>query len=233
MADRVTHPRPPRFYFGLRSPYSWFALLDLEEHHPGLADRLEWRPWWEPDEAGEQLLRGIGARFPYTPASPAKELYIQRDVRRLAAERGLEIVWPEDRSPWWEVPHLAWFVAEREGLGRAWAERISRARWLEGRDICDPRTVRRVAAELDLDPDEVAGAVDDPAVREQGARSLLDIHRDGVFGVPYFAHGLDTYWGVERLAAFAASLPDDTAGGQWAGPGTTGPADLGHAGGTG
>ncbi|MFD3697137.1 hypothetical protein ACFWUZ_13460 [Streptomyces sp. NPDC058646] len=36
--------RPPRFYFSLRSPYSWLAYRDLHERHPDVADVLEWRP---------------------------------------------------------------------------------------------------------------------------------------------------------------------------------------------
>jgi 2-hydroxychromene-2-carboxylate isomerase len=126
-----------------------------------------------------------------------------------------------DREPWWEPAHLAWFAAERRGAGRAWVERVSRARWLEGRDICDPATVRELADDLGLDPDEMAGAVDDPQVRGQGVRALLDIQRDGVFGVPYFVHGSEPFWGLDRFAEFAASFPDTAP----APPGPSVPAD--------
>ncbi|MFI8104313.1 2-hydroxychromene-2-carboxylate isomerase [Streptomyces sp. NPDC086023] len=201
-------PKPPRFYFSLRSPYSWFALLELRQNHPELLDRLEWRPFWEPDPTSAALLADAGGEFPYTPMSRAKQFYILRDVRRLAADRGLALTWPVDRDPWWEPAHLGWFAAERQGLGRAWVDRVSRARWLEGADICDPGVVRGLAAELGLDADEVAGAVDDPGIREQGVKALLDVQRDGVFGVPYFVNGTEPYWGIDRLAAFAASFPE-------------------------
>jgi 2-hydroxychromene-2-carboxylate isomerase len=207
MAARAA--KPPRFYFNLRSPYNFFALLELERDHPDLLDRLEWRPFWEPDETSQNLLAKAtnGADFPFNPMSRAKQFYILRDVRRLGAERGLKLTWPVDRDPWWEPSHLTWFIAEREGLGREWVDRAGRARWLEGRDICDPAVVRELAEEIGLDGVEVAQAADHPLLREQGVKALRDVHRDGVFGVPYFINGSEPYWGLDRVAAFAASVP--------------------------
>ncbi|MEY9875811.1 2-hydroxychromene-2-carboxylate isomerase [Streptacidiphilus sp. MAP12-33] len=196
----------PRFYFNLRSPYNFFALHDLAARYPEVLDRVEWRPFWEPDEASAKGLAEAGGEFPYTPMSRAKQFYILRDVKRLAADRGLAVSWPVDREPWWEPAHLTWFLAERQGLGRAWVERAGRARWLEGRDICDLATVVELAASIGLDPDAVAAGPDDPELREQAVRALLDVHREGVFGVPYFVDGREPYWGLDRVPAFVAAL---------------------------
>ncbi|MFJ5733402.1 2-hydroxychromene-2-carboxylate isomerase [Streptomyces paradoxus] len=234
--------RPPRFYFNLRSPYNFFALRELRENHPGLLDRLEWRPFWEPDETSRKLLAEAGAEFPYVPMSRAKQFYILRDVRRLAASRGLTLTWPVDADPWWEPAHLTWFLAERRGLGQAWVERAGRARWLEGRDLCDPATVRDLAVSIGLDAEEAGAATDDPEIRAQGVKALVDVARDGVFGVPYFIHGSEPFWGLDRVADFAASFPGHAPAPaaenpQPAEPGIAlvgGPAsDLSHAGGCG
>src|ERR1700730_17100085 len=104
--------RPPRFYFSFRSPFSWLAHRDLTTRHAAIAERLEWIPFWEPDETSERQLRDAGGSFCYTPMSRDKHLYILQDVRRLAAQRDLTVTWPVDRSPCWEVPHLAYFAAE-------------------------------------------------------------------------------------------------------------------------
>lgn len=206
MAGRAA--KPPRFYFNLRSPYNFFALHDIERAHPGLLDRLEWRPFWEPDETTGRLLDEAGGQFPYTPMSRAKQFYILRDVRRLAADRDLPLTWPADRAPWWEPAHLTWFLASDAGLGREWVARAGRARWLEGRDICDPATVVELATEIGLDATAVAAATDDAALRARGAAALMDVHRDGVFGVPYFINGSEPYWGLDRVREFAASFAD-------------------------
>lgn len=239
MAGRAA--KPPRFYFNLRSPYNFFALHDLEREHPEVLDRVEWRPFWEPDETSAGLLAEAGGQFPYTPMTRAKQFYILRDVRRLAADRGLTLTWPTDRSPWWEPAHLTWFLAVDAGLGREWVARAGRARWLEGRDICDPATVVELAAGIGLDADAVAAAGDSPELRERAAAALMDLHRDGVFGVPYFINGSEPYWGLDRVPAFVASFGDAAAAVPAAAPaekelavvGAGRTTDMSHAGGCG
>lgn len=235
--------RPPRFYFSLRSPYSWIAYRDLVADHPDLAAALEWRPFWEPDETSAEALTEAGGSFPYVAMSREKHLYILQDVRRLTRARKVEMSWPLDREPVWEVPHLAWFIAADAGLGREYVDRAYRARWQEGRDICDPEVIGELGAELGLPADRMAGAARDAGLRTRGVSALLDVHRDGVFGVPFFVHRYDKFWGTDRLAAFAEAVgavhPARTAGDQGAKGAAEftsrvmGSADGGHAGGCG
>lgn len=231
--------RPPRFYFSFHSPYSWLAYRDLMDHHPDVADRIEWRPFWEPDPAGEHALKEVGGSFPYVAMSRDKHLYILQDVRRLARERGLDVTWPVDRHPVWEVPHLAYLAAAHAGKGPEFIARVYRARWTEGENICDPATIARLAGELGLPAETLGAAAEDDGLREEGTAALLAVHDDGVFGVPFFVHGFDKYWGVDRLPAFIAALADAAPGdgAPDARPPTGGTlaqgGDQGHAGGCG
>ncbi|MFJ2847503.1 2-hydroxychromene-2-carboxylate isomerase [Streptomyces griseofuscus] len=196
----------PRWYFNLRSPYSWLAHRRLTEHHPELADALEWCPFWEPDARSAALLAEVGGAFPYTAMSKAKHLYILQDVRRLAHQDGLRLAWPTDRDPVWEIPHLAYLAADEAGLGRAFVSRAYQLRWEEGRDICDRAVMGELAVELGLPFDLLAGASDDEELRARGVRALLDVDRDGVFGIPFFIHDREKFWGVDRLDAFVRSV---------------------------
>ncbi|MEU0744560.1 DsbA family protein [Streptomyces sp. NPDC006134] len=198
----------PRYYFSLRSPYSWLAHRELLDRYPDVAAAVEWRPFFEPDATSERLLTEAGGSFPYTPMSRAKHLYVLQDVRRLVKERGLSMTWPVDRAPVWEVPHLAYLVARDAGpgYGARFVAAAYRTRWEEGRDICDPAVVAGIGAELGLDPEALAGAAGDPELRRRGVLALRDVCDDGVFGVPFFAHGRSRYWGLDRLAGFAAHL---------------------------
>lgn len=198
--------RNPRFYFSLRSPYSWMAYHDLLREHPDVADVIEWSPFWEPDERNERALEERGEHFPYAAMSRAKHLYILQDVARLAAARGLELTWPVDREPVWEIPHLGYLVALREGRGPEYIAAAYRARWEEGRDICSRETVAGIASGLGLDADEVAFASESPEIRARGVELLMDICRDGAFGVPFFVHRFTRFWGVDRLPDFAAHV---------------------------
>jgi 2-hydroxychromene-2-carboxylate isomerase len=227
--------RTQRYYFSFRSPYSWLAHEELLRLHPARAAALEWIPFWEPDEGMTAELANAGGTFVYAAMSRAKHFYILQDVRRLCAERGLPMRWPVDRAPHWEVPHLAYLAAARQGAGERFAAAVFRARWHEGRDICRPETVRELAGEVGLDPAELAGAATDAELRAAGLAALLKVSRDGVFGVPFFVSGHDKYWGLDRLAAFLAAGGDG-----WQAPAAAGGPDLvevmaepGHAGGCG
>ncbi|WP_069816850.1 2-hydroxychromene-2-carboxylate isomerase [Streptomyces sp. TP-A0874] len=198
--------RPPRWYFSFRSPYSWMAYRDLLEHYPDVADAIEWHPCWEPEEPVQQQLDSAGVRLPYVPMSKEKHFYILQDVRRLSRERNLTMTWPLDEAPRWEVSHLAYLVAEEQGLGREFIAAVYRARWENGQNISDPEVIGAIGKELGLPPELLAGAHEDPAVRERGITALNNVHRDGVFGVPFFINGFEKFWGMDRLAGFAASM---------------------------
>jgi 2-hydroxychromene-2-carboxylate isomerase len=235
--------RPPRWYFSLRSPYSWFAYRELLERHPDVLDAVEWVPYWDPDAESQRLLAESGVALPFTPMTRAKDLYVLQDARRWSRARGWEMTWPVDRNPRWEVAHLPYLLAAAAGRGRAYVDAVYRARWGRGADVNDPTTIAEIAAEVGIDPAESVAAVDDPALRERGVACLAAAAADGLFGVPFFVHRHDRFWGVERVGAFAAMVrgepvteiselpwPDGTT--ELAGIVTTG-ADAGHAGGCG
>ncbi len=225
--------RPPRFYFSLRSPYSWLALEDLTSRHRELAAAVEWRPYWDPDAASHAALTDAGGGYCYTQMSREKHFYILQDTRRLARDRGLTMTWPVDRDPWWEIPHLACLAADRHGRMPELATALTRARWTWGRDICDPETVAEIASELGLDGPVIAHAAHDDEMRAMATATLLDAYRDGVFGVPFFVRGPHRFWGVERVDAFADWLGvPETAPTDYTAPIPVG-SDIGHAGGCG
>lgn len=199
-------PAPPVFFFSLRSPYSWLALHDLKTLYPQLLARLELRPFWEPDLAYQAELGAAGEAFLYTAMSKEKHLYILSDIKRLARRRGLEVRWPVDRAPSWEVPHLAYLHAEQQGQGHQYIEAITDMRWQQGRDICDPATVEAVGSALGMDAAALRDAHRDPAIRTAGMKALRTCIREGAFGVPFFTTGREKFWGIDRLSDFIGSL---------------------------
>lgn len=201
--------RAPRFYFSFRSPYSWLAWHDLTTLHQSVAAQLEWLPFWEPDEHSERLLTRQEGRFIYTPMSREKHLYVLQDVKRLAQRRGLSMVWPLDQDPCWEIAHLAYLVAEDAGRGMAFIERVYRARWQEGRNICDRATIAQLADDVGVPGETASGACERDDIRQRGVEALLKIERDSVFGVPFFINRSQKFWGVDRLDDFIRSLQGD------------------------
>jgi 2-hydroxychromene-2-carboxylate isomerase len=200
---------PPRWYFSLRSPYSYLAFCDLTQRYPDVLDQLDWIPSWEPDEPSRRLLDEAHLPLPYVEMTRAKNFYILQDARRLAAARGLTLTWPVDRNPRWDACHLGYLVAQDAGRGRDYLALAYRARWEQGRDLCDPATIVDITTELGLPAGPMAGATEDPEVRRRGVDCLIRSCRDGVFGVPFFVVGRNRYFGVDRLRAVVAAVRDE------------------------
>ncbi len=198
--------KPPRWYFSLRSPYSWFAWMDLREKFPDVADGVEWIPFWEPDARTQEMLDEADVELPIVAMSRAKNFYILQDLSRLTRARGLKLTIPVDRDPNWEVSHLAYLAAEEEGRGRDFVEAVYRARWQEGKDICDRAVIGEIAAGLGMDAERFSRAADDPALRKRGFDCLVSSYKDGLFGVPFFVYGREKFWGADRLAHFVAAF---------------------------
>ncbi|GAA0897174.1 hypothetical protein GCM10009557_71650 [Virgisporangium ochraceum] len=186
-------PKPPRFYFSLRSPYSWFAYRDLTERYPDVAAASRWIPFWEPDAATSAALDEADVRLPIVAMSRAKNFYILQDTRRMAQARGWTMTWPIDRDPVWEVPHLAYLAADDAGRGREFVDRVYRARWQEGRDIVDRQTIGAIGDELRVGA--LADAADDLDLRRRGVACLTESFHDGLFGVPFFAQARNRFFG--------------------------------------
>jgi 2-hydroxychromene-2-carboxylate isomerase len=204
--------KPPRWYFSLRSPYSWFAYRDLTERYPDVADTVEWAPFFEPDPQTQAALDAVGVQLEVVPMSRAKYFYILQDVRRLVEARGWEMTWPIDREPRWEVAHLAYLLAADAGRGREFIDHVYRARWERGLNISDRGTIGDIATAMGLDGPRLANACDDADVRRRGVDCLVACFQDGLFGVPFFVHGRDRYFGIDRLLPFVASVRGARAG---------------------
>ena len=196
----------PRIYFSLRSPFSWMAVRQLEQRLPEAHDILEWVPFFEPDERSAAALRERGGEFHYVAMSKAKHLYILQDTKRLAQRFGYQMKWPIDVDPWWELPHLAWIQAKRDGVHREFYHAVMAARWERGENICEPEVLHRIVTDAGLSPGSLLGAVDDPEIRDLGLQALMEIYVDDVFGVPYFKVGRQGFWGLDRLDDFLAAL---------------------------
>lgn len=195
-----------KVYFSFRSPYSWMSIHRLMQQVPGVFDRGEFIPYWNPDPATAAALAAHGVRLPYTEMSRAKHFYILRDTKRLARRLSLPMTWPVDIDPHWEVPHLAWLAARRHGLAEPCYGALTRARWERGENICDLDVVGKVAEEAGLDPDLARGAAGDPDVCSEAVSCLLTACDDDVFGIPYFRTGRQRFWGYDRVDDFVAAL---------------------------
>jgi 2-hydroxychromene-2-carboxylate isomerase len=194
--------RRPRLYFSLRSPYSWLTLRRLREVVPDMFDALDCYPYWDPDSGSRSALDHRGGEFHYVQMSRAKHLYMLLDTKRLAGQLGLAMAWPVDVDPWWELPHLAWLLARRQGRAREFYDAVVEARWGRGDNICEPEAIRAAARLAGVDPAAAVNAPSDPSIRAEAVDCLYQAYLDDVFGIPYLKWGRHRFWGYDRLDAF-------------------------------
>jgi 2-hydroxychromene-2-carboxylate isomerase len=205
MPRRVTRTRP-KLYFSFRSPYSWMAIERMRRSRPDLFARVDLYPYWDPDPVTERAVKDQEAEFCYQQMSKAKHLYVLGDTKRLAARLGLQMAWPVDIDPWWERPHLAWVAASRDGAGERCYDALAAARWNRGENICEAGVLSRVTSAAGLDGARLAAAAEDPDIRSEGTRALVQAYQDDVFGVPYGYIGRQRFWGFDRMDLFLSEV---------------------------
>lgn len=173
---------------------------------------VEYIPFWEIDDTSREMLSEKGGEHFYTPMSKAKHLYILQDIKRITSKLGLQLKWPPSPdNQHWEIPHLAYLYARREGKGGIFFRKVHESRWNRGENICDPEIVAEIAEGCGLDGERTANAFQDPPIREESVGELTKAYEDGVFGIPFFVHGHNKFWGIDRFELFVRSVRGEIA----------------------
>ena len=181
------------FWFDVHSPWAYLAAFRIG----GIARKhglpLRWRPVHLP-----RLLDEIGGLKPLE-AAPQRVAWFRQDILDWAELQGL----PLKQHPHYPLRNAralrAAILAEDEGRGEAFAQRILKAYWAEEADITDPDLLARWGAESGLDPDAVKEAALSEAFKQRLDDNTREAIARGVFGVPTVDTGAKLYFGNDRL----------------------------------
>lgn len=186
--------RPPLFFFGAMSPYSWFAA----ERIGALIPEAEWRPVFA---GGLFKASGRGS----WGLDERREAGIA-DCEARARAYGLEpIVWP---APWPTNDVLvarAMIAAARRGLLQSFALAAMRLAFRNGADLGEPSTIHDAGARVGLDSVELESQVSDPEIKGDLRTATDEALALGVFGVPTTVVDGELFWGDDRLDAAASA----------------------------
>jgi predicted DsbA family dithiol-disulfide isomerase len=184
-----------RYYFDVVCPYSYLLMPEVEAAEDA-GTPVEWVPF---------ELRPAPAELPEPRGKYIRDHW--RDhVYPLALAYGIEIHVPvyQPRST---LALAAGLWAEEEGAGRAWREGVQRAFFVEGCDVSEERTLRRIARECELNDGDAVAAAWEPALQARLRRIREEAIEGGVHGVPSLAVD-DTlvYFGAPPPGKIAAAL---------------------------
>lgn len=203
---KVSSQVPPSFYFGVMSPYSWFAAERIER----LLPQARWRG----------VLAGVvfkeHGRTSWGLTERRADGVADCEVR--ASEHGLgPIVWPE---PWptsdlvagramafcerrdREVAPATHALAAREpgdSLLKAFALAAMRMAFLEGADLEQLDAVIEAGRRSGIDEHELREALQDQQVKDELRAITGEAIAAGAFGVPTVLVGDELFWGDDRL----------------------------------
>jgi 2-hydroxychromene-2-carboxylate isomerase len=194
-------PGSPVFHLDVGSPYAYLAAERIARGALGV------EPAWRPVLLGaifKATGRGSWAR---TDARAAG----MREVERRAAAYGLPPIawpdpWPGDMLRAMRAATAADMLDDGGGAGRAFLLAAMRLAFRDGRDLGEHDAIRDAARDAGLDPEALAAALDDPAVKARLRESTEEALARGVRGVPTVLVGDELFWGDDRLDQAAAAI---------------------------
>lgn len=177
-----------RFYFSLRSPYSFLGLHRFKQFLPKLDLDYELIAISPPKQITDKPI-----------AAPAKLKYIVQDIERIFQAYGLQLKMPRPFDCKWIIPHAAFLYADQQGKGLEFAYESYVSRFCQGEDISREETLTQLAESCELDANEILQAISNKKYQKElllNGRKALD---DNVFGVPSFIYNDEIFWGNDRF----------------------------------
>jgi 2-hydroxychromene-2-carboxylate isomerase len=174
------------FMFDYASPWSHIANELLARELPGAS--IVFRPVY---------LRALESFRDGFPFAAAKTQYIAVDIARCAAHQGVEIKPPAAFPIHGLYALRGALLAQKLGRFVDYHAAMFRAAWVESREVSSFASVAGIARELGMP--EIAGALEDPAVKLELRTLTENAAQRGAFGVPTFFVGEDMFWGHDRM----------------------------------
>jgi 2-hydroxychromene-2-carboxylate isomerase len=208
----VGSPTPPSFFFGVMSPYSWFAAERIERLLPqarwrgvlaGVVFKQHGRTSWGLTEGRADGIADCEARAREHGLGPIlwPEPWPTSD---LLAGRAMAFCARRDREA---APVTATAVApgDDDRLLKTFALNAMRLAFLEGADLEQLDAVLEAGRRSEIDEHELREALQDQQVKDELRTITGEAVAAGVFGVPTVLVGGELFWGDDRLQDAAAA----------------------------
>lgn len=183
------------FYFDFSSPYSYIASERIEE----LAARYGYQVVWKPMLLGV-LFKTTGG-VPLTMGHPWRAKYAEMDFARSAEFHGVPFRQPSKfPQPTQSVARaLLWLQRNAPDKAAAFAHEAFREMFARDGDLTSAETLERLARAVGADPQALAAATQDAAIKQ----ALVDINDEAarleIFGAPTFVLDGERFWGHDRM----------------------------------
>lgn len=185
---------PIDFWFDFSSPYGYIASELIDDVAARCGRTVAWRPI---------LLGPIFKAVGTAPLVmlPLKGEYSKRDFARVARRHKVAFRLPEKFPVGTQVASRAFYlIADGDpAKATAFARRVYRAYFAEGRDVTEPAVVMELAGEAGVDTAALAEPLKGEAIKERMKSEVDKAMKAGVFGSPFFVVDGEPFWGVDKM----------------------------------
>ena len=185
---------PVKFYFDFSSPYSYFAMLKIEETCKAVGRELVWKPFL------------LGVLFQIKDAQPAnhpaiKRIYRENDWHRVV--RFMDVPWtlPDPFPIPTQSPTRAFYRIHDSNpiLAKEFARNAFEAYFGCGQDISSPDIVLEIATGLGIDRAQLVTPLINENIKQRLRAETQSAIESGVCGSPYFVVDVQGFWGSDRI----------------------------------
>jgi len=194
-AGEITVPKKTiEFWFEFASTYSYLSALRIEARAVEAGFDVIWKPF---------LLGPIFGAQGWTSSPfnlyPAKGTYMWRDMERLCAARGLELVKPDPFPQNSLYAARLALAAQNEPWMGDLCRGIYQAEFARGQSLSDPETLIGVMSDIGIDPAPWAERMGSDEIKQALKVRVEEAVGHGIFGAPSFIVDGELYWGDDRL----------------------------------
>lgn len=182
------------YYFATLSPYCYLAGMRLEEVAARHGAQINYKPF--------DIIQGFARTGGTMPKDrhPSRMAYRAQELPRQAKKLGMAFNlkpahWPTNGAP----SAYAFIAAQNAGGGDLGllAHSITRAVWVEDKDVALDDVIRACLVEAGFDPALADSDLLNSA--ETYSRNLEDAVEAGAFGAPFYVVGDQKFWGQDRI----------------------------------
>ena len=188
-------------YYSFQSPYSYLALDAIYEIQDKYSVELLWQPF---------SAKASGQPLPQTGIMPDKLAYLFEDTKRMALERGLSLVYPEQ---WPEVEYdpgritRGALIANDMGVLLEYNVKVFNKWWGLGENPNEDSFMNELCEDLDIDLGDFLSKVSSSDTRERVKGIYKRGRKLGVFDTPTFVfEDGERLVGYEKIPYLASRL---------------------------
>ncbi|WP_045834704.1 2-hydroxychromene-2-carboxylate isomerase [Hyphomicrobium sp. 99] len=183
------------FWYEFASTYSYLSAMRVEEMAAKADVAIDWKPFLL-----GPIFKSQGWDTSPFNIYPAKGRYMQRDIARTAAARGIPFQMPASfPANGLKAARLA-IAARGQGADAAFTRAVFSAAFGKGLDISDDAVLADCLTTAGLEADDVRRLSGDQAVKSELRANTEEAQALGIFGAPSFSTpDGELFWGDDRL----------------------------------